>query len=142
MRVLLEYRIPLSFPDLLEDDLLGQLRGNAAQRRGIAIHADLAANLYARSQLTGLRKRNLVERVFHLLRIGNNRLIDVGGNLARFLVQLPTHVFLSLVKLARGQGNGLFDRADNDAGVDSLFCTKQFDTLVQRIRGHSACSLL
>ena len=66
VRVLLEDRVALGFADLLEDDLLGQLRGDAAQGAGVAIEADLAAHLDAGSQFAGLGERDLVQRVFDL----------------------------------------------------------------------------
>ena len=54
MRVFVEDGVALGFAHLLEDDLLGQLRGDAAQRAGVAIQADLAADFDARRQLIGL----------------------------------------------------------------------------------------
>ncbi len=76
-------------------------------------------------------ERDLVERIFDLLVVGDDRLVDVGRDLAGLLVQLAAHVFLGLVVLARGQGDGLLDGADDDAGVDALFLAQELDALIQ-----------
>ncbi len=131
VRILLEDRVALRLAHLLEDDLLGQLRGDAAQRAGVAIDANLAAHFHARRHFVGLCQRDLVHGIFDLLLVGDHRLIDVGGDLAGVLVQFPAHVFLGLVELARSQGDGFLDRAHNDGGVDALFLSsgaRYFDT--------------
>ena len=78
--------------------------------------------------------------IFDLVVVGDHRLVDVGRDLAGLLVQLPAHVFLGLVELARGQGDGLLDRADDDAGVDALFLAQELDTLIQSA-GHTLLAL-
>jgi hypothetical protein len=124
----------------LEDDLLGQLRGDAAQRTGVAIEPDLAAHLRAGRQCIGLGERDLVERVLDGLIVGHDRLVDVGRDLAGLLVQLPAHILLGLVELACGQGDGLLDGAYNDGGVNALFLAQELDTLVQNA-GHTLLAL-
>ena len=47
MRILVEDGVALGFTDLLKDHLLGQLRGDAAQRAGVAIHPDFAPGFNA-----------------------------------------------------------------------------------------------
>ncbi len=141
VRVFLEDRVALGLADLLEDDLLGQLRGDAAQRAGVAIDADFAAHFHARRQLIGLGQRDLVDRILDLILVGDHCLVDVGRNLAGLLVQFPAHVFLGLVVLARGQGDGLLDRADNDAGVDALLLAQELDALIQNVGGHTLLAL-
>jgi hypothetical protein len=130
VRIFLENCVALGFTYLLKDDLLGQLRGDASQGAGVAIDANLAADFHARGHLVGLFQRDLVDRIFHLFVVGHHSLIDIGGNFAGVLVQFPAHVFLSLVILTRGQGDGFFDRAHNNAGVDALFLAEEFDTLI------------
>ena len=130
MGVFLEDGVALGFTDLLEDDLLGQLGGDAAQRAGIAVHANLGADFDAGRQFIGLRQRDLVQRIFNLFLVRNHGLVDVGRNFACLFVELPAHVFLSLVILARGQGDGLLDCADNDAGIDALLLAEEFDALI------------
>ncbi len=130
VRILLEDRVALGFADLLEDHLLGQLRGNAAQRRGVAVHADLAAHLDARRKFVGFGERDLVDRIFDRVFVWHDGLVDIGGDLAGILVQLSAHVFLRLVVLARRQGDCLFHGADNDLGLNALLATQEFDTLV------------
>ncbi len=141
MGVLLEDRVALGFTHLLEDDLLGQLRGDAAQRAGVAIEANLAAHLDARGQFIGLGQRDLVDRIFDLLFVGHDRLVDIGRDLAGLLVQLAAHVFLGLVVLARGQGNRLFHGADNDLGLNALLAAQELDTLIQHAGGHTLLAL-
>jgi hypothetical protein len=73
--------------------------------------------------------------------VGDHRLEDVGRNLAGLLVQFPAHVFLGLVELARGQGDGLLDRAHNDGGIDALLLAQELDTLIQNAGGHTRFEL-
>ncbi len=89
MRVFLEDRVALGFTHLLEDDLLGQLRGDAPQRAGVAIEPDLAAHFDAGRQLVGFVQRDLVDGILDLFFIGDDRLVDIGRNLAGVLVQFP-----------------------------------------------------
>ena len=63
MGILVEDGFALCLAHLLEDDLLGQLRGNAPQRSGVAVEPDLAAQLDLRRQLLGLGEGDLVQRV-------------------------------------------------------------------------------
>ncbi len=86
-------------------------------------------------------QRDLVDRIFDLFFVGDHRLVDVGRDLAGLLVQFAAHVFLGLVELARGQGDGLLDRADNDAGVDALLLAEELDTLIQSAGGHTLLTL-
>ncbi len=141
MGVLVEDRIALGLAHLLEDDLLGQLRGDAAQGTSVAVEPDLAAHLHVRRQFLGLGQRDLVQRVLDGLLVGHHRLVDVGQNLAGLLVQLPAHVFLGLVELARGQGDGLLDGADNDAGFNALLLAQGLNALVQNAGGHTLLAL-
>ena len=140
MGIFVEDRVALGFAHLLEDDLLGQLRGDAAQGAGVAVEANLAAHLDAGRQFVGLGQRDLVHRVLDLLLVGHDRLVDVGRDLAGLLVQLPAHVLLGLVVLARGQGDGLFHGADHDLGLDALLAAQEFDTLIQHA-GHTLLAL-
>src|SRR6185312_1361460 len=105
MGVFLEDGVALRFANLLENHLLGQLRGNAAQRAGVAIEANLASRLDAGSQLVGFRESDLVDRVLDLVLVGYHSLVYVGRDFAGVLVKLPAHVFLGLVILAGSQGN-------------------------------------
>ena len=100
--------------------------------RGVVslVHADLAADLNPGRKLVRLFQRDLVDGIFKLIVVGDNRLVDVGGNLARILVQFSAHVLLGLVVLARGEGNRLFHGAHHDLGLDALFATQEFDTLI------------
>ncbi len=120
MGVLLVNRIPLGFPDLLEDDLFGHLGGDAAEYVGRLVIADFAARLHFRRQRAGVVEGDLVHGVFQLLRSLDHGLVDIGANLTRFPVQLGAHVFLGFVVLARGQRNGVFHRGNDDLRINSL----------------------
>ena len=120
MCVLLEDRVALGFAYLLEDDLLGKLRGNAAQGTGVLVHADFAAHFNAGGEFVGLFERDLVHRILDLIVVGHHGLEHVGCDFAGLLVQLATHVFLGLVILACGQGNGLLHGANDNPGLDAL----------------------
>ena len=86
-------------------------------------------------------ERDLVDRVFDLLFVGHHGLVDVGRDLAGLLVQLAAHVFLGLVVLARGQGNGLFHGADDDPGLDALLAAQELDALIQNAGSHTLLAL-
>ena len=130
MRILVEDRVALRLAHLLEDHLLGKLRGDAAQRRGIAIHTDLAADFDSGRKLVRLLQRDLIHGIFEFIVGGNNGLEDVGGDLTRIFVQFSAHVLLGLVILARGQGDRLFHGTHHDLGLNALFATQEFDTLI------------
>src|SRR6185437_13710885 len=127
----LEDRVALGFADLLKDDLLGNLGGDAPQWRGVPVHADLAAHLDAGGQLIGLFQRDLVDRILDLVFTGYHGFVNIGRDLAGLLVELAAHVFLRLVELARSQGNGLLDRTNDDLGLDALFPAEKLDALIQ-----------
>src|SRR6185437_8742559 len=136
MGVFLEDGVALGFANLLENHLLGQLRGNAAQRAGVAIEANLAAHLDSGSEFVGFSESDLVDRVFDLVLVGNHSLVYVGRDFAGVLVQLPAHVFLGLVILAGGQGNRFLNSPHHNGGVNALFLAQNLDALVQRT-GHT-----
>ena len=106
--------IPLGFAHLLEDDLLGHLGGDAAQHVGRLVIADFSASLDFRGQGPGVVEGDLVDRIFQLLGSLDHGLVDVGADLARFPVELGPHIFLRFVVLARGQGNRVFHRGNDD----------------------------
>ena len=68
----LEDGVAFGFADLLEDDLLGHLRGDAAERRGVLIEADLAADLDPGREFAGLLEGDLVDGILDLL-VGSRR---------------------------------------------------------------------
>ncbi len=141
MGVLVVHGVALGFAHLLKDDLLGELCSDAAQRAGIAIEANLTAHFDTGGQFIGLGERDLVDRVFDLLFVGHHRLIDIGRDLARLLVELAAHVFLGLVILARCQGNGLFHGADDDLGLNALLAAQELDALIQHAGSHTVLAL-
>ena len=129
--VLVEDGVALGFADLLEDDLLGHLRGDAAERSGVLVEAQLAADLDLGRELAGLLEGHLVDFVFDLLGRLDDGLVDIGADLAGLAVHLGAHVLLRLVVLARGEGDGVFDGADYDCRLDSLIPAQHLDRLIQ-----------
>src|SRR5581483_8841494 len=129
--VLLEDGVALGLADLLEDDLLGHLGGDAAERRGVLVEAELAADLDLGRERAGLLEGELILGVFDLLIVLNDGLVDVGADLAGLPVELAAHGLLGLVELARGESDGVFNGADDDLRVDALLAAQQFDGLVE-----------
>ena len=144
MVVFIEDRVALSLANLLEDDLLGHLRGDAPQHIGRLVVANFATHLDIRRQSVRLGERDLVDRVFQLRwhldailtdnRVRDDRLIDVSANLARLLVQLGAHVLLGLVILPRRQRDRVLDRRDDDLRINALFPAQRFNALVKQTR--------
>ena len=82
-------------------------------------------------ELASLIHRHLQIRIFNLLWILDDRLDRIGIDLAGILVEHRAQVFLGLVVLASRDDNGVFDRADHDLRVDSLFAADPFDDVVK-----------
>ena len=120
MVVLLEYRVALGFAHLLEDDLLGHLRGDAPQHIGRLVVANFAAYLNFRRQFARLVKSDLVHRIFNLVRHLDHCLVHIRADFAAFLIQLGAHIFLRLVVLARRQRDRVFHRGHNHVRVNAL----------------------
>ncbi len=118
--VLVEDGVALGFADLLEDDLLGHLGGDAAEGGGVLVEAEFAADFDFGGEFAGLLEGELVDVVFELLGGFDYGLVDVGADLAGFAVHLGAHIFLRLVVLARGEGDGILDGAYYDGRFDSL----------------------
>src|SRR5208337_3226436 len=91
-------------------------------------------------KLARLVQADLVHRILDQLRCFDHRLVDIGANLAGVLVQLGAHVFLRLVILARGEGDGVLDSGDHDAGIDALVAAQSFNALVKHTC-HSSLSV-
>jgi hypothetical protein len=120
MGILLVDRVPFGFPDLLKDDLLGHLGGNAAQHVGRLVIANFAAGLHLGRKRPGIVEGDLVDRIFQLLGSLNYGFVDVGPDFTRFPVQLGPHVLLRLVVLACGQRNGVFHCGNDNLRINSL----------------------
>ena len=120
MVVLVEDGVALGFADLLEDDLLGHLGGDAAEGAGVLVEAEFAADFDFGGELAGLLEGHLVDVVFDLVGALDDGLEDIGANLAGLAVHLGAHVFLGLVVLARSKGNGVFNGAHYNGRLDSF----------------------
>ena len=131
VRILVEDGVALGLADLLKDDLLGHLCGDAAERRGVLVEAELAADLNLGRELASLLEGELVVGVFNEFGRFNNGLVDVGADLAGLAVHLAAHVFDGLVELAGREGDRILDRANHDLRVDALFAAQNLNRLIQ-----------
>src|SRR5580704_17860953 len=68
---------------------------------GVLVEAQFAADLDLGGELAGLFEGHLVDLVFDLFGTFDDRLENIGADLASFAVHLGAHVFLRLVVLAR-----------------------------------------
>ena len=131
VRVLIEDGVALGLADFLEDDLLGHLRCDASQRRGVLVKAQLSADLDLGGEFAGGLECELVVGVLDEFGGLNDGLVDVCADLAGLLVHLAAHVLHGLVELARGKGDGVFDGADDDLRVNALLAAEDFNRLVE-----------
>ena len=118
--VLVEDGVALGLADLLEDDLLGHLGGDTAERGGVLVETEFAADFDLGGEFAGLFERHLIDVVLDLLGALDDGLEDVGADLAGLAVHLGAHVFLGLVVLAGGEGDRVLNGADYDSRLDSL----------------------
>ena len=114
--VLVEDGVALGFAHLLEDDLLGHLGGDAAERRGVLVEAELTADFDFGREFAGSVERELVGLVGEEFRGFDYRFVDVGADFTGFLIHLGAHVFGGFVVLARGEGDRVLDGGDDDFG--------------------------
>ncbi len=129
--VLVEDGVALGFADLLEDDLLGHLGGDASEGRGVLVEAEFAADFDLGGEFARLLERHLVDLVFDLLGRFDDGLEDVGADLAGFAVHLGAHVLLRLVVLAGGEGDGVLNGANDYVRLDALVPAQRLDRLIQ-----------
>ena len=131
--------LALGFAHLLEDDLLGGLRGDAAEHFGRLREFHLVAELDAVGDFVAVERpvhvarfveRDLGRRVRHVLDHGLQReQIDLAG----LGVEARLQVLAGLVVLARRGRDRFFDGGDDDIGLDAFFLGERFDRLLQRI---------
>ena len=113
--------LALGLAHLLEDHLLGGLRGDAAEDVGALRELDLIADFdfgVGAVHVLGFGKRDLGRGVGHLVDDG---LDGEELDLAVLRVELGAQVFGALVVLARRGEDGFFHRLDDDIGLDALF---------------------
>ena len=135
--VLGEDVLALGLAHLLEDHLLGGLRGDPAEHFGRLRELHLVAELDAVGDLVaverpvhlaGLVSEISVAGVGHFL---DDRLQGEEVDLAGFGVEPRLQVLAGLVVLARGGRDRFLDGADDDVGLDALFLGQRFDRLLQ-----------
>ena len=138
--VLGEDVLALGLAHLLEDHLLGGLRGDAAEHFGRLRKLHLVAELDAVGNVVAVERRYIsrasssaisVAGVRHLL---DDCLQREQIDLAGLGVEPRLQVLAGLVVLARRGGDRFLDRADHDVRLDAFFLRERFDRLLQRIR--------
>ncbi len=119
--------VPLGLADLLQDDLLRGLRGDAPQVFHRARQFEHVADLRAFADFeVGLFDGHLLRRVGDLFDDGFDRVqFDRPG----LLVVPRVQVFAGFEVLARGGHHGVFYRADDDLRVNLLLFTENLDVL-------------
>jgi len=115
--VLLEDVVALGLADHLDDHLLGRLREDAPEARGVELHADLVAELGFGIEAVRLLERDLGGGVGDDL----DHLAEFEElDLAEILVVAGLDLALLALRAPRGLLHGLLDRADDLLAVDSL----------------------
>src|ERR1019366_2479267 len=129
--VFLVHGFALGFADLLENDLLGGLRRNTAQRFGAFLDADFGTDFGLGLDAPRLGQRHFVYRVFDRL----HRLLDrVELDGAGFRIQLGDVVFGGAVVFPGGDQHGVPDGVQDDLRIDALFLAQYLDGLKDRFQ--------
>src|SRR5262245_4945607 len=119
--------VPLGLADFLQDDLLRGLRSDAPQVFHRARQFEHVADLRAFADFqVGLFDGHFLRRVGDLF---DDRLDRVQLDRPGLLVVPRVQVFAGFKMLARSGHHGVFDRADDDLGVDLLLFTENFYVL-------------
>ena len=132
--VFLVNSLALGFPHFLEDDLLGNLRGNAAQSFCRFEKPDFAANLGIVSDGFGFIERDLKLGIFDVIFRCNNALHRVNPDISAVFVQFANQVFLAFVFLAGGRNNGVLHRADYNLRINTFFAAQRINYVVNLAR--------
>ncbi len=121
--------VALGFAHLLQDHLLGRLRGDAAEDFRRLILENFAAGLDAGLLLAGVGEGDFAQRIgdfIHYCAYGKN--IHVAG----FGVEFRAEIFLGLVIFAGSDNHSIFDGRDDNIGLDVLFAADLLDCLVEQ----------
>ncbi len=130
--VLVEDRVALGLADLLKDDLLGELGGDAAKDSlGDFGNEEFTTGFGGGIHFAGLLDGDLEVGVLDLLGRFDDGLDGIGVDFAGILVEDGAEIFLRLVILSGGDNDGILDRADDDARVNAFFAAHAFDNVVE-----------
>ena len=138
--VLVVNRVALGLTHLLEDHLLGQLRGDAPQTFSRLFLQQFAADHGVFADLQRLFQRDLHLRIFDVVFAGKNLPHRIGADCAALAIQHGAQVLLRLVILARGDDDGVFDGRYHDLRIDSLLAAQCVDHVV-KFTCHIPCHL-
>ena len=125
-------RIPLRFPNLLENHLFRGLRGDPAQSVGRLRNPDHGTDFGARIDAARFGESHLERRIADHVR---NRLDGKEFKSAGLLVEHGIVVFGRAKVLAGRDKHRVLHRVENDLGVDALFFTENFNRLKNAVHG-------
>ncbi len=121
--------LALGLAHALGDDLLGGLRGDAAELLGFLRELDLHPDFgFLAVELLGLAERDLPGGVGH---VGHDLPHGVELDLPGFQVEPRSQVLVALEHLARGRQVGVLDGANHDGRIDALVLRDDIDHLLQ-----------
>ena len=128
--------LPFRLANFLQNHLLGRLGGNASQDIGGLLYFDLSIDRGIGIDPSGRGEGDLVggvgDRFHHLLD-------RVNLDPTHILIKRRGQILGGLVVLAGGYQNRVFDGADHNLRIDSLFLAEKIDVLVEQ--GAHECSV-
>ena len=121
----------LGFADLLKDDLLGGLRGDAAQRVG-RLRQSAPRDPISACRVDPLRfgERHFERGIGHRSR---PRFSRHRASARRIVVEIGFIVLDGAEMFARRDQHGVLDGIENDLGVDALFFAENFNRLINAV---------
>ena len=123
--------VALGLAHLLQDDLLGRLRRDPAEHIGRLRVGDLSAHLDAGALFASFGERNFACGVGDFV---DHRVDGKHVHGAGFGIELRADILFGAVVFPRRHDHRVFDRRDDDLGLDVLFPADLLDCLEQQTR--------
>ena len=130
-------RLALRLTHLLQDDLLGGLRRDAAERFRALWNADLLAHLGARIMVIACAERQFIQRVLNFI---HDAFHDEDVNLVGLRINFRREILIGTKLFAGGDQHGIFHRVDDDLRVDAFLFAQNLNGL--KYRCQSGCLFL
>src|SRR5271165_5776286 len=129
--VFIEDGVALGFAHFLQNDLLGGLRGDAAEDVGGFVGENFRAHYGIGIFLSGVLEADFLGGVGDFFDDGHHRKhVDLAG----FGIKFSPEVFFGLVIFARGDAHRVLDGRHHDRGLNVLLAAEHFDLLIEQIR--------
>ena len=135
MQEIIENLLAFRIPDLLQDDLLGGLRTDAAKLHRLERLFDKIIDLKIRAALMRIRQGDLLRRDLVII-VGYDLPAPERLVLAAFAVDLNADVHVVLETLLRSRSQGKLERAENNVLFDVLFARQRINKH-QQLAAHS-----